>query len=210
MTQLPNIRIENVSVKFRENQVLTGFAATFSSGQVVRITGKNGSGKTTLLRVISGLLVDHTGTVAVHSRTLRPGDRLPLVSSPPRLFPYLTVSEHLAMARKISEDSGREAPAVDIAGLGLGQVEDSLAEELSLGQRQRLSLGNLLSTGCDVWLMDEPFNGLDDEGVGLLRGHIGRHAESGGIVLVATHDASHVAGLATHTVELTRQRATAT
>lgn len=202
MTLAPCITIKNLSASYRQNRVLPGLSAVFGSGQIVHITGRNGSGKTTLLRVISGLHTEYTGTVRVRSQTLQAGDRLPLVSSPPQLFPYLTVREHLTMVRQISLDEGREPGQIDLGRLGLDSVIDSLAEELSLGQRQRLSLSVLLLTDFDIWLLDEPFNGLDEEGVELLRGHIGRHAEAGGLVLVATHSLAHVAGLVTSTVEL--------
>lgn len=204
MITRPRVTIDRLNVTFRQHHVLVDLSAQFSSGETIRIAGENGSGKTTLLRVISGLLTDYTGTVTVDSGVTRPGDRLPLVSSPPHLFPYLTVGEHLVMSRQFSRDAGRTTPEVDTEELGLAPVVRSLAEELSLGQRQRLSLAILLLTGSDIWLLDEPFNGLDDHGIELLRRHIARHAESGGITLAATHHAAHLAGLAVSTLELGR------
>lgn len=199
----PRVVVEGLDVSYGDAPVLRGLSVDVAAGSCVRVAGGNGAGKTTLLTVLAGLLPAEGGSVRVESGTLRPGEHVPLLASPPQLFPYLTVREHLRMTRTFARERGVVADhPVTAAEIGLGHVGDRLAEQLSLGQRQRLALGLLRASGADVWLLDEPFNGLDQAGVAALRAQLEAVVAAGGIALVVAHQASHLDGLLTATLDL--------
>lgn len=80
---------------------------------------------------------------------------------------------------------GKSLPAVEL--MGLGKLANEKARMLSMGQRKRLQLARLIAIDRPIWLLDEPSNALDDEGVKLLEYIIAEHRKRGGIVIVATH-----------------------
>ena len=71
--------------------------------------------------------------------------------------------------------------------LGLGRVEDQLARTLSAGQRKRCALGRLLLGNSKLWLLDEPYSNLDQQGVGLVDNILINHLSAGGACVLATH-----------------------
>jgi heme exporter protein A len=164
-------------------------------GDVLHLCGPNGSGKTSLLRIIAGALPAAAGAVRwdgeyilkngaeTHARRfafLPPDDRsLKLLE---------TCAENLAFWARLS--SG----ATDISGihaalerLGLGGESATPVRRLSAGQRRRLSLARLLLTPRRLWLLDEPFNGLDAGAAGLFAAALEEHVGAGGLVVAASH-----------------------
>ncbi|MCX6407080.1 MAG: ABC transporter ATP-binding protein [Propionibacteriales bacterium] len=201
--RLPRVVVEDLVVSYGAAPVLRGLSFEVGPGSCVRVAGGNGAGKTTLLSVLAGLLPADSGVVRVESDTVQPGDHPPLLASPPQLFPYLSVHEHLLMTERFALERGlRVDDAPTPADLELEHVADSLAERVSLGQRQRLAIGMLRTSGSDVWLLDEPFNGLDQAGVAALREQVAVLVARRGVAVVAAHQASHLDGLVTSTLQL--------
>lgn len=200
---LPRIEVDGLVASYGGTPVLRGLSFDVPAGSCIRVAGGNGAGKTTLLTVLAGLLPADDGLVRVQSATVGLDDHVPLLASPPQLFPYLSVREHLLMTYQLTVERGISVEeTLTPADLGLDRVADSLAERLSLGQRQRLAVGMLRASGSDIWLLDEPFNGLDQAGVVSLREQIAALLARQGIVMVVAHQAFHVEGLVTSTLEL--------
>lgn len=149
---------------------------TLDRGELLVLTGPNGSGKTTLLRVLAGILRPSRGQVACA------GAR-GFVGHLPALKGDLSCRENLEFERSTgSADLGvSEALArVGLAGLGARP-----ARSLSAGQRRRLGLARLLVRRHAIWLLDEPYASLDDEGCERVDELLHRQLERGAVILAA-------------------------
>ena len=100
----------------------------------------------------------------------------------------LTVSENLNVAKELLKSHNGFSPEKAMHRFGLKGYEDTLAGKLSSGQRRRVALSRLLFSNARLWVLDEPFTSIDEEGKQLIKQVIEAHLESGGMVIVATHE----------------------
>jgi heme exporter protein A len=110
------------------------------------------------------------------------------------LDPELPLARALGFWAALDGARGAVTPA--LAALGLDTLADVPVRMLSTGQRRRAAMARVVSSGADLWLLDEPANGLDEGAVGTLEALIADHRKAGGIVLVATHLPIHLPGAA--------------
>lgn len=162
----PLLQVESLCAGYGASQVLEDL--TFSMGhEAVTIVGRNGMGKTTLCNTVMGLLRTSSGSITFA------GDRIDGLSPEKiarrgiayipqgrRLFPSLTVDEHLAMLAKGTKGKRWTPDAVYELFPRLGQRRKNGGAELSGGEQQMLSVGRALLLNADLYLMDEPSEGL--------------------------------------------------
>ena len=147
------ICLEEVTVTFGEKRVLDRFSLTLPETGITALSGPSGCGKTTLLRVLAGL--EHPISGRITGLSLRSAA---LLFQEDRLFPWRTVEQHLTDA--LPQVRWAEVPRwLDLAGL-TGE-EGSLPASLSGGMRRRLALVRALALGGRLYLLDEPFTGVD-------------------------------------------------
>ena len=156
---------------------------------MLEVHGPNGSGKTTLLRILCSLTLPESGELRWRGRALR-GQReaylsaLRYIGHQDGVKLVLTVRENLEAAGRLSGGSEVEAA---LRRFGLLSVADSPARALSAGQRRRAALARLLLCDAALWILDEPFTSLDEEGTTLMRELLARQVNGGGAVLLSTH-----------------------
>jgi heme exporter protein A len=151
-----------------------------SRGALLVITGANGCGKTTLIRLLAGVLTPSSGSIQSHAKgTAYVGHALALKDD-------LSVEENL---RFVSSFQGLGVSSVEevIFRVGLRRVAGQIARTLSAGQRKRCSLARLMLIPAELWLLDEPYSSLDDEGMALLDSMLLAHSARGGSCVLATH-----------------------
>ncbi len=175
--------------------VFTGLDFSISPGGALVLRGPNGSGKTTLLRVMAGLTHFTAGHLAWDSVPVEDPDshaaRLRFVTHLDAVKPALTVTENLAFWTALWR--GKEASiAAAMAAFDLTRLAEFPARLLSAGQRHRLALARLLVAPAPLWLLDEPGNALDTASRDALARAIADHRASGGMVVVASHEAAFV------------------
>ena len=146
------------------------------------VTGANGCGKTTLIRVLAGILHPTSGQFTQHT------DSMAYVGHYLGIKDDLSVLENLRFMRDFLGTSSRNCSEV-IEQVGLGRVSEQLARTLSAGQRKRCALARLLLCHSELWLLDEPYSNLDQEGVDLVDRMLAAHLEAGGACVLATHGA---------------------
>ncbi|MCE2679112.1 MAG: heme exporter protein CcmB [Burkholderiales bacterium] len=150
-------------------------------GRFVELHGPNGAGKSTLLRLLAGIQFSAKGQVK------RQGG-MALFASPFGLRRELTVAQQLQVSVSLH---GQHLSLSDIkpllAEVGLAHKALELTSRLSQGQRSRLGLCILKASRVGLWLMDEPVNALDEQGIALLARFLAAHLQAGGAAVVATH-----------------------
>jgi NitT/TauT family transport system ATP-binding protein len=165
----PALSVVDVSFAYRRGaavrHALTGISLDVAPGEFVAIIGANGTGKSTLLRLVSGLLVPDAGTVAVEGAPMRgPSDRVGFVFQEPRLLPWRTTLDNVALPLELagwSPTSRRERAAEMLRLVGLRETDRLRPHELSGGMRQRAAIARALVMEPAVLLLDEPFSALD-------------------------------------------------
>lgn len=187
-------------VRGRTVPVLTGLDLVVDDGVTV-VLGASGCGKTTLLRLVAGLDVPDAGTVRV-----RGDGRTGMVFQEPRLMPWLTAAQNVALGRpRGSVDTDRL-----LALTGLQGFEDALPHQLSGGMQHRVALARALANGPSLVLMDEPFAALDHGTREEMQDHLLRvHEATGMTVLFVTHSIDEALYLGDRVVVLQRGRVAA-
>jgi heme exporter protein A len=177
-----------------ERLLFSGLSFSAENGTLLRIAGPNGTGKTSLLRMMCGLLEPTGGEIRWKGGNIRKlreeyWKDLAYIGHLNGVKDDLTVRENLRVSVRVA---GRSATEVQLAqaldAVGLAGFEDTMARFLSQGQRRRVALARLyVSEGVPLWILDEPFTALDVRGVAHLSALIARHIESGGTVVLTTH-----------------------
>ena len=144
-----SIVFEKVSKSF-DKAVLDNVTLDFEEGKITALLGTSGKGKTTVLRLIAGLEKADSGVVKVQGR-------VGYLFQEHRLLPTVSAFENVRLACD-SDDKAKKALELCKAE----QLADKMTDEMSGGERQRVSLARLIAFDADVWLMDEPFSALDD------------------------------------------------
>ena len=187
--------------------LLSGVNLELSVTSLNVVTGANGAGKTSLLRLLGGLVTLTSGTGVVSGVDLRSGDlrelrrRVGWLGHEGSFYDDLSASENLTFAAK-----ALARPTSEIAGV-LDRVELSSrattpTKQLSAGQRRRLGLAWLLLRRPELWLLDEPYASLDDEGRTFFDQLVGDVVKSGATVVVSAHDPLRSSALAPRTITL--------
>lgn len=186
------LRCERLSRTFRGRRVVDDVSLALEPGDIYGLVGRNGAGKSTLLKLLAGYLAPTNGTVAVCGEALGPcqtSARLGCLIERPAVNAGLTGFQNVmvrALAQGLPDPKAAVAEVMEAVGLEV--VAGNVAKGYSLGMKQRLGLALALIGRPDVLLLDEPFNGLDPEGVRQVRCLLADLAlQRGCAVLVSSH-----------------------
>lgn len=149
------LKLEEISVRFGEKQVLEKCGLRLEKGERVALTGPSGCGKTTLARVALSLQNPDSGTVSCGFA------RIAAVFQEPRLLPWLTAAENVNLVLSDSARTMEEARAW-LERLELGDSAELYPSELSGGMQQRVSIARALAVRPELLVMDEPFKAMDE------------------------------------------------
>ncbi|AQZ66553.1 Methionine ABC transporter ATP-binding protein [[Actinomadura] parvosata subsp. kistnae] len=206
------IEVAGLRKHFGRTTALDGMTFTVLPGQVTGFVGPNGAGKSTTMRVVLGLDAPDEGHALVGGRPYRslrrPLAHVGALLDAGALQPARTARDHLLW---LAHSQGLGAGRVDevLALVGLEEVARRRAGGFSLGMRQRLGIAAALLGDPPVLMLDEPFNGLDPEGIVWIRGLLRSLAAEGRAVLVSSHLMSELEDTAGHLVVVGRGRVVA-
>jgi ABC-2 type transport system ATP-binding protein len=203
------IEVAGLRKRFGHVQALDGMTFTVRPGRVTGFVGPNGAGKTTTMRVILGLDRPDAGTALVGGRAYRtlqhPLTHLGSLIDASALQPSRSARGHLLWLARSQRLSSARVDEV-ISRSGLGTVIRRRTGGYSLGMRQRLGIAAALLGDPPALMLDEPFNGMDPEGIVWMRGFLRSLAAEGRAVLVSSHLMSELQGTADHLVIAGRGR----
>ncbi|VAW47334.1 hypothetical protein MNBD_GAMMA02-516, partial [hydrothermal vent metagenome] len=176
------MKLKQLCLSRSKQMILHDLNAQLPSTGVTVLLGANGAGKSTLLNVLAGISELDSGTLQLAANT-----SVCLMPEPAVFYPQLTVVEQLNFVANLfgqNFDPSCIEAALDV--WQLQAVKDKLTQHLSLGYRQRLSLAQLTVAAADLWLLDEPMNGMDPEVLSVFKQQIEALKLSKGIIM-ATH-----------------------
>jgi ABC-2 type transport system ATP-binding protein len=184
------IEVAGLRKRFGRTLALDGMSFTVRPGQVTGFVGPNGAGKSTTMRVILGLDAPDRGQALVggqrYQSLRRPLTLIGSLIDASALQPGRTGRNHLLWLARSQGLPGSRADAV-LAQVGLETAARRKAGGYSLGMRQRLGIAAALLGDPPILMLDEPFNGMDPEGIIWMRGFLAGLAARGRAVLVSSH-----------------------
>jgi zinc transport system ATP-binding protein len=176
------ISAQHISVAFGAAKVLTDVSLSIHQGEIVTLIGPNGSGKSTLLRALLGIVPLASGQV-YRTTDLRLG-YVPQKLAIDRAMP-MTVRRFLSLPQNVPDKDARAA----LARVGLAGLDAAQLAQLSGGQMQRAMLARALLTDPQILVLDEPTQGLDQQGEAAFYRLIEElRLETGAAVLMVSHD----------------------
>jgi ABC-2 type transport system ATP-binding protein len=208
----PGIVVAGLRKRYGATQALDGMSFTVHPGLVTGFVGPNGAGKSTTMRVILGLDAVDAGTALIDGKPYR-GLRRPLshlgsLLDAAALHPSRSARNHLLWLAHSQSLGARRVDQV-LEQVGLAAAARRRAGGYSLGMRQRLGIAAALLGDPPIIMLDEPFNGMDPEGIIWMRGFLRSLAAQGRAVLVSSHLMSELQDTADHLVVVGRGRAIA-
>lgn len=203
------VEVTGLRKRYGPTTALDGMTFTVRPGQVTGFVGPNGAGKSTTMRVVLGLDTADEGTALIGGQPYRnlrnPLNHIGALLDAAALQPGRTARNHLLW---LAHSQGLGARRVDdvIEQAGLGPVAGRRTAGFSLGMRQRLGIAAALLGDPPVIMLDEPFNGLDPEGIVWMRDFQRALAAQGRAVLLSSHLMSELQDTADHLVVVGRGR----
>lgn len=193
---LPTLAAIDLACRRGNRRLFAGVNFQLAGGNATWLRGRNGRGKTSLLRLAAGLSAPESGRITWGGVPVREADdiarRLVYVAHASALKDDLSVTESLRfLARLHGRDDGIDDLHAALDRVGMGAQRDALVRTLSQGQRRRATLARLaLEREASLWILDEPYDALDSDGIGAVNTLLTEHLARGGSVLLTSHQAA--------------------
>ncbi len=204
------VEVRGVTKKFKEFKALDQVSLSFERGKIHGIIGRNGSGKTVLFKCICGFLKMDEGEILVDGKRIgkeieAPQDVGVIIESPgflPGYSGYQNLSFLACIRNKIKKKEILEV----IERVGLDPKSTKHVGKYSMGMRQRLGIAQAIMEDPSLLILDEPMNGLDNQGVQDMRELFLKLKEEGKTILLASHNREDIAVLCDTVVEIDHGR----
>lgn len=193
------VEVKNVTKRFKETVALKSVSVRFETGKIYGIVGRNGSGKTVLFKCICGLLETSEGEITVLGQKLVNGTNVPLgvgaIIETPGFLPNASGYRNLYYLASLLGKPDKQRIREAIAQVGLDPDSRKHVGKYSMGMRQRLGLAQALMDDPELLILDEPMNGLDNEGVPHIRALLKGLRDQGKTIILASHSQEDIAVL---------------
>lgn len=200
------IRVENLTKKFGDVVALDRVNISFEAGKIYGIVGRNGSGKTVLFKSMIGYLKPTGGRVVVGGKELGRdidfADNMGIIIENPGFLSHYSGYKNLEYLASIRKLIGEEQIRASMERVGLDPDSKKKVGKYSLGMRQRLGIAQAIMENPDILILDEPMNGLDNQGVKDVRRILLDLKEEGKTVILASHHKEDIEILCDQVYEL--------
>ncbi len=183
--------VDNVSLQIRKARLLNNISFEMESGRIYGLRGRNGSGKTVLMKCICGFMHPTEGAITINGKKIgRDMDFLPdagILIEEPGFFSYYNGLDNLKLLAGIHNTIGKEDIVHAIEEAGLDPHMKKHVGKYSLGMKQRLAIAQAVMEKPEILILDEPTNGLDEDGIQWLRELLFRQKKENKMILIASH-----------------------
>ena len=191
-----SISVQHVYKDFGEEHILKDVTHDFECGKIHGIVGNNGSGKTVLFKCICGFLLPTKGKILVDyeqvGRDMDFPQDMGIIIETPGFLPNLTGLKNLQLLAALKRSIGDKEIRDTLRRVGLDPSLKKHVSKYSLGMRQRLGIAQAIMEDPSLLILDEPFNGLDKNGVKDMRELIKGLRGRGKTILLASHNAGDI------------------
>ena len=186
------LRADNLSYEINDKLILQDVNFSVKSGEMLFIEGSNGSGKTTLLRILSGLMQADEGQItwngqSIEDERIEYNQQLTYLGHSTGVKAELSTLENINFFSALSGLSQKESSQTAREWVGLSDYKDVPSRHLSYGQQRRIALTRLLMEPSQLWILDEPFAGLDKKIINTLETRFIDHVHNGGLLMLTSH-----------------------
>ena len=196
------IEIRNLTKNFGEKQALSGLNMTVPMGSIYGFIGENGSGKSTTEKIICGLIHKTSGEIKLYDKDFTDQDvraSMGVLIEAPGCFPNLTVWNNLMIqATNLSIENKEDAVRKVLTLVRMEGSAGNKYKNCSLGMKQRIGIAMALLGNPKLLVLDEPINGLDADGMRIMREILTGLASSGVTILISSHILGELEKIATH------------
>ena len=186
------IKLRHVTKRFGRDVALSDVNAHFARGQIHGLIGRNGTGKTVLMKCIAGLMPVTDGQILVDGKWIGKEIEMPqslgAIIETPGFLPNYSGYQNLKFLASIKNKIGDKDIFAALKRVGLDPQSGKWVSHYSLGMRQRLGIAQAIMENPALLILDEPMNGLDNQGVRDMRKLFLRLRREGKTILLATHN----------------------
>ncbi|WP_315074779.1 ATP-binding cassette domain-containing protein [uncultured Clostridium sp.] len=185
------IEIINYTKKYNNNCILNNININIKSGTCCGFIGRNGSGKSMLFKAISGFIKPTSGMIKVRGKVIGKDidfpDNTGILIESPGYLPQYTAFENLKFLAGINKKIEEKEIKETLDSLQLPWISDKKVKNFSLGMKQKLGIAQAIMENQEILILDEPMNGLDKEGVNIVRKRLLKEKQKGKTILLASH-----------------------
>ncbi len=196
------IEIKNLTKNFGQKQAVNGLNMTVPEGAIYGFIGENGSGKSTTEKIICGLIRESGGSVKLYGRPHTDGDvraQVGVLIEAPGCFPGLSVWNNLKIqAANLRIENAEEEIIRVLKTVRMEGAAGNKYKNCSLGMKQRIGIAMALLGNPKLLIFDEPINGLDADGMRIMREVLTDLTKSGATVVISSHVLGELEKIATH------------
>ncbi|GAB5081420.1 ATP-binding cassette domain-containing protein [Hominimerdicola sp. 21CYCFAH17_S] len=193
------IDIKSLNLTLSKTHILKDITVSFSEGKIHGLIGRNGSGKTMLMKCVCGFIKPTSGEIIVDGKRVGRDVDFPknmgIIIETPGFIPYYSGYKNLKLLAGLNNKIGREEIQKSMEQVGLDPKLKRHVRKYSLGMRQRLGLAQAIMENPKILILDEPFNGLDKDGVKEMREYLLSYKEQGKTILICSHSAEDISVL---------------
>ena len=200
------IKVDNVIKKFGSEIALNNVSIEFEKGKIYGIVGRNGSGKTVLFKTIIGFLKPASGRIIVDGKEIGRdtdfADHIGIIIETPGFLSAYSGYKNLEYLASIKNIIGKKEIKESMERVGLDPNSKKKVGTYSLGMRQRLGIAQAIMENPDILILDEPMNGLDNQGVEEVRNILLNLKEEGKSIILASHNKEDIEALCDEVYEM--------
>lgn len=200
------IQVEHLSKEFDGQVVLNDVSIELQTGKIYGLIGRNGSGKTVLMKCICGFLRPTSGRVKIDGQELindeKRFDDFGIIIESPGFLPHYSAFKNLILLSVIRGKCDKKRIAEILRLVGLDPDSNKKVAKYSMGMKQRLGIAQAIMEYSNILILDEPMNGLDNQGVLEMRKLFMALRNEGKVILLASHNREDIESLCDEVYEM--------
>ena len=185
------LELKNVSKNFGKIEIIKNVTLSMGEGKIYGFIGRNGSGKSVLLKLICGFYNPTSGEILLDNYNYSENNSFPketrALIEKPNFLPDLTGLENLELLASVQNKIGKDDILKTLEKLNMLTEKDKKYSKYSLGTKQKLGIAQVLMENPNLIILDEPFNGVENDTVKKIRNLLKEERKKGKIIIIASH-----------------------